>query len=69
MMTLISLVVCSTDTESIFVHVEVVISLPDSGDVLSSADNFCKQFGPRSGPTESGSKLFDTQIVFRDRIF
>ena len=32
---------------------------------MSSADNLCKQFGPRSGPTEcrfwSGSKLFDTQ--------
>ena len=35
---------------------------------MSSADNFCKQFGPRSGPTFcracSGSKLFDTQMVF-----
>ena len=32
----------------------------------SSADNLCKQFGPRSGPTLcrawSGSKLFDTLI-------
>ena len=31
---------------------------------FSSADQFCKQFGPRSGPTKrrawSGSKLFDT---------
>ena len=36
--------------------------------LVSSADNICKQFGPRSGPTEhwawSGSKPFDTQIVF-----
>ena len=35
---------------------------------LLSADNLCKQFGPRSGPTEfwsrSGSKPFDTVIVF-----
>ena len=35
---------------------------------MSSADNFCKEFGPRSGPTErgawSGPKLFDTLIVF-----
>ena len=35
---------------------------------LSSADNLCKQFGPRLGPTEcwslSGSKPFDTLIVF-----
>ena len=29
---------------------------------LSSADNLCKQFGLRSGP--SRSKLFDTLIVF-----
>ena len=36
--------------------------------LLSSADNFCKQFGPRSGPTEcqswSGFNMFDTLIVF-----
>ena len=35
---------------------------------MLSADNFCKQFGPRSGPTKrqapSGSNLFDTLIVF-----
>ena len=35
---------------------------------LSTADNFCKQFVPRPGPTESrawsGSKLFDTLMVF-----
>ena len=34
----------------------------------SSADIFCKQLGPKSGPTEhpagSGSKVFDTLIVF-----
>ena len=29
----------------------------------SSADNLCKQFGPRFWP-ESGSNLFDTQMVF-----
>ena len=32
-----------------------------------SADNYCKQFGPRSGPTErrssSGSKMFDTDLI------
>ena len=36
--------------------------------LVSSADNHCKQFGTRSGPTErrswSGSKLFDTLMVF-----
>ena len=36
--------------------------------LLSSADNLCKQFGPRSGPTKcpagSGPKLFDTLMVF-----
>ena len=39
---------------------------------LSSADNLCKQFVPRSGPTKcrawSGSKLFDTLMVFRKEI-
>ena len=38
-------------------------------DKMSSNDNLCKQFGPRSGPTKcrfwSGSKLVDTLIVFR----
>ena len=38
----------------------------------SSADNFCKQFGPRSGPTKcrawSGSKMFDTDGI-PERIF
>ena len=37
---------------------------------LSSAGNLCKQFGPRSGPTEcqacSGSKLFDTDSVLKE---
>ena len=28
-----------------------------------SADNLCKQFGPRSRLTESGSKPFDTDSV------
>ena len=32
--------------------------------LLSSADNFCKQFGPRSG-----SKLFDTPMVFLKEFF
>ena len=36
--------------------------------LVTSADNFCKQFGPRSGLLErqtwSGSNLFDTQMVF-----
>ena len=27
-------------------------------------DNLCKHFEPRSGTTESGSKLFDTLIMF-----
>ena len=35
---------------------------------MSSADNFCKQFGPRSGLTKcqawSGSNLLDTLMVF-----
>ena len=37
--------------------------------LVSSANNLCKQFGPRSGPTIcrawSGSKLFDTLTVFK----
>ena len=36
--------------------------------LVSSADNFCKQFGPRSGPTKccvrSSFKLFDTLMVY-----
>ena len=36
--------------------------------VVSSTDNLCKQFEPRSGPTKgqvtSGSKLFDTLMIF-----
>ena len=35
---------------------------------VSSTDDFCKQFGPRSGPTKrrarSGSKLFGNLMVF-----
>ena len=40
---------------------------------MSSADNFCEQFGPRSGPTKcrawSGSNLFDTLMVFLKEFF
>ena len=40
---------------------------------VSSADNRCKQFGPRSGLTkywaESGSTLFDIQMVFLKQFF
>ena len=40
---------------------------------MSSADNFCKQSGPRSGPTLrrawSGSKLFDTLMIFLKNFF
>ena len=40
---------------------------------MSSADNRCKQFGPRSGPTKcgawSGSKMFDTLMVFSEFYF
>ena len=41
--------------------------------LVVSADNLCKQFGPRSGLTKwwawSWSKLFDTLIVFFKEIF
>ena len=41
--------------------------------LVPSADNLCKQFGPRSGPTEcwsfAGTKLFDTLIVFLKEFF
>ena len=44
------------------------LTLSELVETFSSADNIHKQFGPRSGPTEcwscSGSKLFDTLIVF-----
>ena len=40
---------------------------------MSSADNLGKHFGPRSGPTKcqalSGSKLFDTLMVFLKEFF
>ena len=40
---------------------------------MSSADNLCKQFEPRSGPTKcrawSGTKLFDTLMVFLKEYF
>ena len=39
--------------------------------LVSSADKYYKQFGPRSDPTKwracSGSKLFDTQEIFQTR--
>ena len=41
--------------------------------LVSSADNICKKFGPRSGPTErrawSGSKMFDTLMEFLEEFF
>ena len=41
--------------------------------LVSSADKFCKQFGPRLGPTTcrawSGSKLFDALMVFLKEVF
>ena len=40
---------------------------------MSSADNICKQFETRSGPTKcrawSGSNPFDTQMVFLKEFF
>ena len=36
---------------------------------MSSADNHCKQFGPRSGPTDLNPKLFDTLMVFLKDFF
>ena len=51
---------------------KIIISFLASGN-LSSADNHCKQFGPRSGPTEcwswSGSRLLDTLMVFLKEFF
>ena len=41
--------------------------------LVSSADNLCKQFGPRSGGTKcwawSGSNLLDTEMVFLKEFF
>ena len=41
--------------------------------LVSFADNFCKQFGPRLGLTKRwplpGSNLFDTQMVFLKEFF
>ena len=48
----------------------IINSSHASGDFLSSADNLCKQFGPRSGPTEcqssSGSRLFDLIVFLKE---
>ena len=45
-----------------------MLTLP-AQQIVVSADNLYKLFGSRSGPPEyrswSGSKLFDTQIVFK----
>ena len=52
-----------TKTDDFVVIGSLTLYLP-----LSSANNLCKQIGPRSGPTKcrawSGSNLFDTQMVF-----
>ena len=41
--------------------------------LVSSSDDLCKQFGPRSGPKKcrarSGSKQFDTVTVFQKKNF
>ena len=51
----------------------IEITFNSASHILSSADNLCKQFGPRSGPTEcwsqSGSKLFNTTILFLKEFF
>ena len=40
---------------------------------MSSTDDLCKQFGPRSGPTfcwaRYGSNLFDTLMIFLKEFF
>ena len=50
-----------------------MLTLSLLGGLKSSTDTFCKQFGPRSGPTacrsSSGSKLFDTLQVFLKEFF
>ena len=49
------------------------ISFLAFGEILSSADDICKQFGSRSGPTQgrawSGSKLLDTLMLFPKKYF
>ena len=40
-----------------------------SCELVLSAHNLCKQVGPRSGRAESGSNLFDTQVVFQKYFF
>ena len=54
-----------------FIHMSTTRLTPSL--LVSSADHFCKQFGPRPGPKEhqtwSCSKLFDILIVFLKEIF
>ena len=68
------MLVLEDETEDLIQRFSAV-SLMDCGKYndLSSADNLRKWFGPRSGPTEgwssSGSKQFDTLIVFLKGFF
>ena len=56
-----------------FVHVFMLYCLNSFLAFSVSADNLCKQFGPRSGPTFClawfGFKLFDTLMVFLKEFF
>ena len=68
------------DHAGCFVNCLQMLSADDTGReiinsinlLVSSTDNFCKQFGPRSGLTKcwalSGSKLFDTERIFRKKL-
>ena len=51
----------------------IYFSAPNHLLLVSSADNLCKQFGPKSGPTIlrawSGCNLFDIQMVFLKKMF
>ena len=63
---------CSKSFHIIFFkvcHPKIFLTLSMVRRLLSSADKLCKQFGPRSRPTEPGSKLFDILIVLAKELF
>ena len=69
-------IVCNIGYQSTSGHVKqtsfVVKDRKRVNSLPTTADNLCKQFGPRPGPTKcrpwSGSKLFDTLMVFLKEI-
>ena len=65
MMTLISLAVCSTGTEPIFVHVEVVNSLPGGSDFYPLLKTFANNLDPDQDQQKVGPDLDPNCLTLR----